>query len=88
MNDNRTEIFKFLLQQAVKVPVDDGKSIYATDSSDVLCSLADADLSNLVPCSDEEADTHLFLHAVDAIRKGCRKCVYTDVVVRISNFYL
>ena len=91
LDDNKTELFKFLSQQAVKVPTADGKSVYATDGSNVLCSSADADLSNLVPCSHEEADTHLFLHAVDAVRKGCRKLcirsVDTDVVVlAISTF--
>ena len=85
MNDNKTELFKFLSQQVVKVSTDDGKSIYATDGGKVLCSLADADLSNLVPCSHEEADTRLFHHAADAVRKGCRKLcvrtVHTDIVV-------
>ena len=49
----------------------DGKSVYATDGTNVLCALVDADLSNVVPCSHEEADTRLFLHASDAIRKSC-----------------
>ena len=43
--------FRFLSQQAMKIPMGDGKSIYATDGNNVLCSLADIDLSNLVPCS-------------------------------------
>ena len=69
----------------------DGKSIYATDGINVLCSLTDADLSNVVPCSHEEADTRLFLHACDAIRKGYKKLsvrtVDTDVVIlAISTF--
>ena len=56
-----------------------------------MCSLADADLSNVVPCSHEEADTRLFLHASDAIRKGHKKLsvrtVGTDVVIlAISTF--
>ncbi len=49
------------------------------------CSLAIPDLSNLVPCSHEEADTRLFLHVADAVQKECRKvCVRivdTDVIV-------
>ena len=68
----------------------DGKSVYAyaTDKTNVLCSLADAGLSNVVTCSHEEADTRLFLHASDAVRKGCKKlAVDTDVVVlTISTF--
>ena len=40
---------------------------------------------DLVPCSQVEAHTRLFLHVADAVRKGCRKvCVQrvdTDVIV-------
>ena len=48
-------------------------------------------LSTLAHCSHEKADTHLFTHAVDAVRKECRNlCVKTvdnDVVVlAISTF--
>ncbi len=51
--------------------------IYATDGNNILCSLADADTSNLVPCSHEEADTRLLLHAADAVRKGSRQLCTT-----------
>ena len=47
--------------------------------------MADADLTNLSPCSHEEADTRLLLHAADAVQKGyrklCLRTVDTDVVV-------
>ena len=82
---NKTELFQFLSEQVVRLVTEAGKCIYATNGSNVLCSLADPDLSNLVPCSHEEADTHLFLHVADAVRKGCRKVsvqtVETDVIV-------
>ena len=59
--------------------------MYATDGHDVLCSMAQIDLTGLVPCSHEEADTRLFLHVADAVKKGYRKLrvrtVDTDVVV-------
>ena len=57
VDDNR-----FLSQQVVKLPTDQGKSIYETDQSSALCSLVDPDLSSLAPCSRQEADTRLFLH--------------------------
>lgn len=61
------------------------KTIYATHGSDVLCNLSDVNVSNLVPCSHEEADTRIFLHVADAVQKGYRKSyvrtVDTDVVV-------
>ena len=59
--------------------------MYATDRHDVLCSMAHIDLTGLVPCSHEEADTRLFLHVADSIKKGYRKLlvrtVDTDVVM-------
>ena len=71
MDENKMELFRFLSQQVTNIPTDEGKTIYATDGSNVLCSLADADVRNLAPCSHEEADTRL-LHVADAVKKGCR----------------
>jgi len=73
LSDNKTELFNFLSLEAVKVQISDGKIVYATDESDVRCSSIDVDLNNLAPCYHEEADTRLFLHAADAIKKGSRK---------------
>ena len=91
LSENKTELFEFLSRQAVKVQITDGKFLYVTDGSNVLCSSIDTDLSDLAPCSHEEADTRLFLHAVNATRKGCSKLcirtVDTDVVLlAISTF--
>ena len=47
--------------------------------------MTNADLASLAPCSHEEADTRLFIHAGDAARKGhrklCIRTVDTDVAV-------
>ena len=59
--------------------------MYATYGRDVLCSIPTSDLSQLSPCSHEEADTRIFVHVADAVRQGCLKVsvrtVDTDVVV-------
>lgn len=51
----------------------------------MLSTMVDADMTSLVPCSHEEADTRLLLHVADAVQKGFRKVyvrtVDTDVVV-------
>ena len=63
----------------------EGKGVYTTLGSNVLSSVVDADSTNLVPCSHEEADTRLLLHVADAVQEGLRKVcirtVDTDVVV-------
>jgi len=85
VNENKTELFKFLAQQVICLPTDEGKVIYATEGINVLNTMADADVTSLAPCSHEEADTRLLLHARDAVHKGHRKLyirtVDTDVVV-------
>ena len=72
-------------QKVVHLPLADGKEIYPSDGSGVLCSPAESNLARLAPCSQEEADAHLLLHAADAAQKGCTKItirtVDTDVVV-------
>ena len=85
VDENKTELFKFLSQQAICLPIDESKVIYATDGRKVLTTMANAVLTNLFPCLHEEADTRLLLHAADAVKKGHRKLyiytVDTDVVV-------
>lgn len=91
VNENKTELFSFLSRVVFNLPVPDGKKLYATDGSEVLCSTSELDLTHLAPCSHEEADTRIFLHVADAVQKGCKKVtirtVDTDVVVlAVSTF--
>ncbi len=72
MDENKTELFKFLSQQLACMPVAEGKVIYVTYGINVLSTHKDASIQNLAPCTHEEADTHLLLHAADATEK----CVY------------
>ncbi|XP_034062878.1 uncharacterized protein LOC117540355 [Gymnodraco acuticeps] len=84
-NENKTDLFAFLSRRVVHLPLAEGKELYATDGSGVLCSPAESYLACLAPCSQEEADIRLLLHVADAVQKGCKKVtirtVYTDVVV-------
>ena len=85
VDENKSELFGFLSQHVTSLSTVEGKTIYVTHGSDVLSSIVDAEVTSLVPCSNEEADTCLLLHVADAVQKGCRKvCVRTvdtDVVV-------
>jgi len=84
VDENKSELFTFLSRQIASTPTDDGKEVYATDGTAVLCSV-EADLTKLAPCYQEEADTRLFLHVADAVQKGRKRVtvrsVDTDVVV-------
>ena len=85
VDQNKTELFGLLSREAVHLPIADGKEMYATCGTEVMCSPAESDLTSLAPCSHEEADTRMLLHVADAVRKWMRKVtirtVDTDVVV-------
>ena len=78
-------MFAFLSRRVVHLPLAEGKELYATDGSGVLCSPAESYVACLDPSSQEEADTRLLLHVADAVQNGCKKVtirtVDTDVVV-------
>ena len=92
VDDNKTELFKYLAQHLTCLTIDKGKVVYATSAQDVLSSTCQAELRNLTPCSQEEADTHLILHVADAVAQGKKRgiCLHSGYGCRgIScNFLL
>ena len=94
IDENKTELFAFLSPEAICLPLvllADRKELCPTDGSGVICSPTDSCLARLAPCSQEEADTRLLLHAADAVQTGCKKVtirsVDTDVLVLdVSSF--
>ena len=75
MDDNETELFRFLAQQVTRITTKKGAGIYAPVEGNVLCSVVNADLTNLVSCSHDEADALLLLHLSDAVKAGYKKYV-------------
>ena len=73
IDENKTELFVFLSEDAACRPQGYGKELYTTRGIDVLRSPTRWDVSNIAPCSQEEADTRLILHAADAVLKGHRR---------------
>ena len=63
----------------------EGKQIYSTLGEDVIASTERTNMERLAPCSHEEADTRLMIHALDAALTGNRtiriRSNDTDVVV-------
>ena len=90
VDDNKTELFKFLAQYVTCLTVDKGKVLYATSAQNVSSLTCQAELSNLTPCTQEEADTRLILHATDAVAQGKRRVsvctVDMNVVVLAATF--
>lgn len=90
VNDNKTELFLFLSQQLVRLQTGE-KEIYATHGNEVLCSANISDIRGIAPCSHEEADTRMFLHLADTVKKGFSRVtirtVDTDVLVLAVAFF-
>ena len=89
VDENKTELFEFVAQCIAELPVE-GKQIITTFRNHVLCNL-DRQLSNMSPCSHEEADTRMIIHLADAAKSGhCRimiRTVDTDVVVLAVTYF-
>jgi hypothetical protein len=78
-DQNKTELFEFLSEQAIAIPVSES----ATAGERVLSSTPHS-FDSLEPCSHEEADTRLILHAYNAAKAGYKtiaiRTVDTDVL--------
>ena len=68
-----------------RITTKEGAAIYATLEGNVLFSVDNADLTNLVPCSHEEADTRLLLHVAGAVKAGYRKACFVIRVERLGS---
>ena len=76
VDENKSELFRFLSQHVTSLSTEEDKSIYTTHGSDVLSSIVDADMTSLVPCSHEEADICLLLYTWQILyRRGSGKYV-------------
>ena len=83
VDSNKVELFHYLAEQTGLVQYE-WKCVLVTKDSLVLSSSAQI-TDNISPCTHEEADTRLLLHAADCARQGLKKVlirtVDTDVVV-------
>jgi hypothetical protein len=81
-DSNKRELFMFLADCASSLEV--GGQVVTTYGQDVRCT-SPRGTTRLSPCTHEEADTRMLLHAADAVQQGDRKIllrtVDTDVLV-------
>lgn len=89
VDENKTELFALLAQVIVNIDVGE-KEVLVTLGSDVLTN-HQMNMDDIRPCSHEEADARLLLHAKHAAQNGATKIairsVDSDVVViAVSTF--
>ena len=81
-DDNKTELFEFLAGHIENTEMPN--TVIVTKGESVV-SNTDIDKHELSPCTHEEADTRLFLHAKDVSRESNKKIIIsstgTDVMV-------
>jgi hypothetical protein len=89
IDDNKRELFAYLSEKVVTMQTE--KEICATSGNNVLLN-HDKDTTTLMPCSHEEADTRIFLHALDASQSGYKRILIRTVdsdvlVLAVASFY-
>jgi len=85
VGSNKTELFRFLSAALMEWFDQKDKQLVITDGEAVLRKPLLPDLTSLVPCNHEEADSRMLLHASHAAQHGHHailiRTVDTDVVV-------
>ena len=85
VDKNKNELFQFLAEQVMSLPIPEGKEVCTTYGKNVLSFHGRSQMSMFQPCSDEEADTRLMVHVLDAGICGHQRIMVrtndTDVVV-------
>ena len=91
---NKVELFRYLSAAIAQTVFCEGKVVISTLDEDVLGSpLSGADESEypLRPCSHEELDTRMMLHAANAVSHGYKRILIiandTDIIVLGISFF-
>lgn len=81
---NKLELFRLLAQCAGSIHSGE-KQVVSYHGQGVLSTLPLEDVSRLAPCTQEEADTRMFLHVADPVKSGFLRIVVrsvdTDILV-------
>lgn len=85
VDGNKTDLFEFLAEHIHHMQISIGKLVVTSYGEQVLSNPPRETQSDLAPCTHEKADTRMFVHAVDAVRRGSKRIVIrtvdTDVLV-------
>lgn len=82
---NKTELFHFLADAVAKTTTSNVVIATKEETAVTSASYTSVSLEELAPCTHEEADTRIFLHAWHAVREGYKSLMIdandTDIVV-------
>ena len=91
-SENKTQLFKCLAENIIrKVALEEGKQLYCSHEDIIITNPDNLDVSAISPCTHEEADTRIFVHLKDAVRKGCSniaiRATDTDIIILVSALF-
>ena len=74
-----------------KVALEEGKQLYCSHEDITITNLDNLHVSATSPCTHEEADTRIFVHLNDPVRKGCSniaiRAPHTDIIILASALF-
>ena len=73
VDGNKTDLFEFLAEHIYHMQISIGKLVVTSYGEQVLSNPPRETQSDLAPYTDEEADTRMFVHVVDAVRRGSKR---------------
>ena len=89
VDENKAELFRFLADLSIGLKVE-GKQVISTRGHGVVCN-SDIDICNLSPCTHEEADTRILLHAAECATQGFNtvmiRTVDTDLMIIACSMF-
>ena len=82
VNENKIELFKFWAEKLTQNQVS-GKQIFATHGPNVISAPVSKNVSVMSHSTHEDADTRIFLHCLDASKKGHNKIMIRTVDIDV-----
>ena len=71
--------------------MEEGKQLYCSREDITITNPDNLDVSTISPCTHKEADTRIFVHLKDAVRKGCSniaiRATGTDIIIFASTLF-
>ena len=90
-SENKAEMFKLIAECVKNVVIPEGKQVICTSEEKAIGYPVTTQVQNISPCSHEEVDTRILLHAKDAVMQGHSRILIkasdTDVVVLCLSLF-
>ena len=90
VDSNKQVLFELIALELKKLQLPEGKIIYSSFKDDIVCS--PAAMVTMEKCSQEEADTRIFVHVADQVAHGSKRVLVCTsdsdvVVIAVSVFH-